>query len=563
MTRNLVSSAIWEHIFSSMHNGVIVVDRDNKILLCNTSAEKLLQIDSQKWIGKDIKQLILNSRMHEVLAGGESSIGQKLVIADRVCMVNRTPLFQDGEMIGAIAVIQDISEMEQYRNLSLQMEAIIEFSTDGIYVVNQEGMTVLVNSAYEEMTGFRREELIGRHMAKLMEEGYFDQSVSLLVLEKKERISIMQKINGKKEVIVTGNPVFNEQGELEMVVTSVRDITHLNEMRRELDKAKSFSRIQQNRYTFEIGGSDQGIIFRSKKMKQIYDQIEQVAPYPTSILLYGPSGSGKEVISNLVHNLSDRKEQPFIKVNCGAIPEQLLESELFGYEAGAFTGASRNGKIGLLELANGGTVLFDEIGELPLQLQVKLLRALQEKQIQRIGGTKLLDLDIRIISATNQDLKKLIQEGKFREDLYYRLAVVEISVPPLVDRQEDVDVLIDHYFSFFCRQFRIDKELANETKELLKAYHWPGNVRELRNQIESMIVSVPSRIVEPYHLPLHIHDQSSTNSSRPLKELVQQFERRIIKEAIEKHKSLRKTAKQLGIDHSTLVKKMQKWENQS
>ncbi|MCR8633688.1 sigma-54 interaction domain-containing protein [Paenibacillus radicis (ex Xue et al. 2023)] len=560
MTYPSVTANLWGNIIASMHNGVIVVNSDNQITLMNESAQRLLSVQDDEWKGKSIKSLIPHSRMHEVLEGGEGSIGEKMVISGRACMVNRTPLYENGERVGAIAVIQDISEMDHYQNLLKQMESIIEFSTDGIYVVDQEGVTMQVNTAYEEITGFRREELIGRRMVDLMSEGYFDQSVSLLVLERKQRISIIQRIGGKKDVIVTGNPVFDEQGGLEMVVTSVRDITHLNDLKKELEKAHTFSQIQNNRYTIKSEETEQTLIFRSPQIIKVYEHIKQVAPYPTSILLYGPSGTGKEVMANLIHDLSERREQPFIKINCGAIPEQLLESELFGYEAGAFSGASRNGKIGLLELADKGTVMLDEIAELPLALQVKLLRVLQERQMRRIGGTKSRQLDIRIVAATNQDLRHMIKSGKFREDLFYRLAVVEIAIPSLAERQEDIAPLMDHYFAYFCRQYRIDKQMTHEAKEMLKKYHWPGNVRELRNLIENMIVSVPAKMIEPVHLPLHIQDQSQSDSFFTLKVRVQQFERRIINEVVEKNSSLRKAAEQLGIDHSTLVKKLQRWE---
>lgn len=388
MKQTIIDPHIWESIFSSIHNAVIVVDQDGKILLINSSAKKLLQIENEHWEGKDIRDLIPTTQLPHVLESETSSIGVKMTIAGRQCLVNRTPLYRNGELIGAIGVLQDISQMEHYHSLFKQMETIIEFSTDGIYVVDQNGITIMVNSAYETITGFRREELIGKHMYDLVKKGYFDQSVSLLVLQQKKRISILQKIGGKKDVIVTGNPVFNEQGDIEMVVTSVRDISQLIQMKAELEKAKSFSKMNHHRYTFSVDGSNEQIVFRSSAMKQIFDKVQQIAPYPTTVLLTGPSGVGKEVIANLIHHLSPRKDKPFIKVNCGAIPEALLESELFGYEKGAFTGARQDGKIGLLELADKGTIMLDEIGEMPLSLQVKLLRVLQEKQVQRIGSHK-------------------------------------------------------------------------------------------------------------------------------------------------------------------------------
>lgn len=263
MKQTIMDPHIWESIFSSIHNAVIVVDRNGKILLINSPAKKLLQIENENWEGKDIRDLIPTTQLPHVLENGTSSIGVKMNIAGRQCLVNRTPLHRNGELIGAIGVLQDISQMEHYHSLFKQMETIIEFSTDGIYVVDQNGITIMVNSAYEAITGFRREELVGKHMYDLVKKGYFDQSVSLLVLQQKKRISILQKIGGKKDVIVTGNPVFNEQGDIEMVVTSVRDISQLIQMKAELEKAKSFSEMSHHRYTFSVDGSNEQIVFRS------------------------------------------------------------------------------------------------------------------------------------------------------------------------------------------------------------------------------------------------------------------------------------------------------------
>jgi len=556
-----VNKEILESVFYSMSNGVIVVDSNKKVLSMNNSIQKLLKLEHRDYLGTDIREFIPNSQIPHVLDSGESTIGVKMTIAGLQCMVNQTLLYQDDKVIGAVSVIQDISQMEHYRSLFLQMENIIEFSTDGIYVVNKEGITLTVNSTYEEMSGFKREELIGHHMSDLMKKGYFDQSVSLLVLQEKKRISILQRIGQQKDVIVTGNPVLDEVGDIQMVVTSVRDITQLNDLTNELKKAKSFSEMSQNRYTFSTDGTDEKVIFQSTQMKEIIEKVKQIASFPTSVLLSGPSGSGKEVIANLVHQLSDRKDMPFIKVNCGAIPEQLLESELFGYEKGAFTGARQEGKVGLLELADKGTVLLDEVGELPLSLQVKLLRVLQEKQIQRLGGTKTKQLDIRIISATNKNLKELIEKGEFREDLYYRLKVIELSIPPLSQRPEDIESLLDHFFAYFCKLFNVEKHISPETKHILQSYHWPGNVRELRNLIESMIVSVPSLTIEPVDLPLHFSIHSYIESAHTLKQRMEQFEKRIIIDALQKKPSIRKAAEYLGVDHSTLVKKIKRWNN--
>lgn len=462
---------------------------------------------------------------------------------------------------------QSGSELEHYRELSKKLEVIIEFSKDGIYVVDRNGVTVLVNQAYEDITGYKRSELIGQNVQVLTEKEYFDRSISQLVFKEKKQLSIIQKIGNiekigeKKEVVVTGSPVFDEQGELDLIVISVSDISEISKIKQELTKAKKMAEINHHRFSFHMGHEqNQTIIFKSRHMKKVYEKVKQVAPFPTSILLSGPSGVGKEMITNLIHHFSDRKDKPLIKINCGAIPENLLESELFGYEKGSFTGAKQEGKAGLLELADEGTIMLDEIGEMPLSLQVKLLRVLQEKQVRRIGGSKTKDLDIRIISVTNKNLERLVEEGVFREDLFYRLNVISIDVPPLADRPEDVHELLTYFFSYFSRSYHIEKNISEAAKELLTAYHWPGNVRELRNLVENLIVSVPEDTIEPYHLPFRIAQVEKDSKDLTLKQKVQRYEKKLIQDALQKNQSIRQTAGHLGIHHTTLVKKLQNWK---
>lgn len=544
--------------FFSINNSVIFTNDQHKVLSMNQAAHHFFGFEGN-WEGKSIDEILSHPQLVERIKKMEHCIDLELKIFDRDCLINCTPINQDGVILGTITVIQDLSALKSYHTLQHQLNAIIESIDDGIYVVDGFGITKYVNAAYESITGLNRKDLIGRHMRVLMNEGFFDQSVSLLVLEQKKQISIMQKINGTKDVIVTGTPIFNDSGDINIIVTSVKDITQLNELRKKLNIAKNFSELQQNRYDFKINGSDQFLVFKSPQIQAIYNQVKQIAPFPTSILLTGPSGVGKEVFANLIHNESPRSHKPFIKVNCGAIPEQLLESELFGYERGAFTGANKEGKIGLLEMAEGGTVMFDEIGEMPLSLQVKLLRVLQEKQVTRIGGFKPQNLDIRILSATNKDLREEIRKGNFRNDLFYRLQVVELAIPSLSERKADIDVLIDHFFAHFSKEFHVNKKLSLEAKQLLIAYDWPGNIRELKNLIENMIVSVPSERIEAHHLPFHIYNQNKEKQILSLKQRVLQFEKQLIKEVLNRTPSLRKAAQELGVDHTTLVKKIKRW----
>lgn len=445
---------------------------------------------------------------------------------------------------------------------SKQLRQVIEFSSDGIYVVNHNGITILVNQAYEKMTGLKREDLLGKHMSELIEEGKINESVSLLVLKKQKAISLVQQIAKKKDMIVTGNPVFKQNGEIDFVVTSVRDITQLAQLKNELHRAREMSRLQNNQYMFLHEEQNERYLFKGLKMRAIYDQIKHVAPFPTSILLQGPTGTGKEVLANLIHHTSNRQTKPFIKINCGAIPEHLLESELFGYEAGAFTGAKKEGKIGVLELANKGTILLDEIGEMPLAMQVKLLRVIQEKKVQRIGGTKEYSIDVRIISATNRNIKHRIQENQFREDLYYRLAVVTIDVPPLSERQDELHELIMYFFEAFCQRYHLTKTISDDALEILTTYHWPGNVRQVKNTIENLLVSVSEDVITKDHVlffQADIHPRTKSVTTQHLKEQMELAEKQIISAILKKAPSIRQAAKELGIHHATLLAKMKRY----
>ncbi|WAH37856.1 sigma-54 interaction domain-containing protein [Alicyclobacillus dauci] len=439
-----------------------------------------------------------------------------------------------------------------------ELAEVIEWFPDGVYVVDGECRTLLVNSAYEELSGSNRRDLIGRTMSELIQAGFISESVSILVQKTKHSESLMQVLKNGKEVMVTGNPVFDDRGNLQLIVTSVRDMTALNRVTLDLEKAIGLSELNKHHYHVALD-QEPVVIWESKHMREVMEKVKQVAPYPTSVLILGPSGVGKEIIANCIHQMSERNHQPFVKVNCAAIPDALLESELFGYESGAFTGARREGKAGLFELADGGTILLDEIGDMPLSVQVKLLRILQDLQVLRVGGTRPRSVNVRVISSTNQDLRTLVGERRFREDLYYRLQVIEIKIKPLSERPQDANALIGHYFDCYSTKYRIPKRLRKDTVEMLNRYNWPGNVRELKNMMESLVVSVPSLVIAPHHLPLHVQTTKDTKRVLSLKRRLEQFEQEIVMEALNEYASFRKAAAALGVDHSTLVKKVQRW----
>lgn len=313
----------------------------------------------------------------------------------------------------------------------------------------------------------------------------------------------------------------------------------------------------------------QNYIATSDSMIRIFTKAKQVAAYPTSILLLGDTGVGKEVIASFIHHNSDRADKPFIKINCSAIPDALMESELFGYESGAFTGARDKGKAGLFELANHGTILLDEIGDMPLALQAKLLRVIQENEVRRVGGSKAIPLDVRIISATSRDLEDMMEQGAFLDALFYRLNVVEIQIPALQDRREDILPLAEYYLQFFCEKYKLTHTLSPAARECFLQYKWPGNVRELRNTMENLAVSAHNREIDTDDLPARMaagkhekpqQDIAAIPHGGNMKDAVEALQREMIIEAVHTSGSLRKAAAALEMDPATLhrlVKKLQ------
>lgn len=316
---------------------------------------------------------------------------------------------------------------------------ILDEIHEGVYITDAKANTLYVNHAYEQISGAQREMFIGKNMRTVVEEGLIDESASIRVIEQGKEVTMNQVLKSGKTALITGTPVFVD-GVLKLVVTIVRDITELNEVRRQLDESTRAA----DRLRF-IVGDGQEIVFRSVSMKSVLAKVEMVSKYDTTVLITGETGVGKDLVAKYVHKLGNRSEKPFIEVNCSAIPSTLIESEFFGYEKGSFTGASAQGKKGVFEMADGGTIFLDEIGELPLDMQSKLLRVLQNKSFRRIGGETGVTVDVQVIAATNRNLKEMVKEHRFREDLYYRLNVIPLYIPPLRDRSEDIVCLANHF----------------------------------------------------------------------------------------------------------------------
>lgn len=440
---------------------------------------------------------------------------------------------------------------------------------DGIYISDGKGKTLYVNKAYTRITGISPEEIVGRYVSELENEDYYKNAVTPQVLKYKRQVNSMGESsrNGKR-MLITGNPIFNEEGEVTKVVVIDRDITDLSTMQSELEatqlKMKAVE-ADKNKNKQEIEHLRQihlkkNLIGRSPAIQQILKAIRQVSCIDVTVLISGETGVGKEVVANELYASSTRKNGPFIKVNCAAIPANLLEAELFGYEKGAFTGAATAGKMGMFELADKGTVMLDEIGEMSLDLQAKLLRVIQHKEVTRIGGAKTVKLDVRIISATNCELKELVRQGKFREDLYYRLNVFPIHIPPLRSRVEDIGLLTDYLLEVYNSRYGKVTTIEASGLAALQQYSWPGNVRELQNVIERLVIvsePVTEITVEQIASLLNIDPYFSEimNNEAGLKEIVGMVERKTIEKALAICGSTRKAAQVLKVDQSTIVKK--------
>ena len=467
-----------------------------------------------------------------------------------------------GSVEEALALLDELSARAEE---SVDFQQVVDSLLDGMYITDQDAVTRYVNHAYCKHMGIMPQEVLGRSVTEIAKEGaLFQKSVSEDVIKLGRNVTgtgITQDGRGRSvPTYVTGVPIFDEQGRVKNVAVSVFDTDALmyrvTEFRKTVhveQAVKILDRVNEHEVSVMVG--------EAPAIREIRRTIARAAPTDVTILITGESGVGKEVIADRIYYASDRQGKPFVKVNCTAIPANLLESELFGYEKGAFTGALNQGKAGLFELANSGTILLDEIGDLPYELQTKLLRVLQQKEVMRLGGTKPISLDVRVIAATNADLKKKMQEGSFREDLYYRLSTIPIYVPPLRERPEDILKLVKHYFFEYCTKHAHTITVPDETLAVFQSYSWPGNVRELQNVIEYMVICCEGNVLQPSVLADYLGMDSQSIALHPasLKAALDDYERSLIARALEEHGGVRKAAHALGVDPSTISRKAKKY----
>ena len=381
------------------------------------------------------------------------------------------------------------------------LKDILDYCYDEIFVIDSQGIVIYVNDACIRNYGATPEELIGKHVMYVEEKGYCSPVLASAFLGSKESLTLQQTTVYGTVLTVTSSPVFNRDGSLRFVVLSSRDITDITLLRKDLANSRHLEEKYRGKLADSQNLVSSGIIAESEEMKACLNLARKVSSTDANILLLGESGVGKSLMANYIHNVSNRKSGRMVRINCASIPENLLESELFGYCKGAFSGAEKRGKQGLVEMAHKGTLFLDEIGEMSPALQAKILQLIQDHSFIPLGGTEEVKVDIRIIAATNIDIRQAIEEGNFREDLFYRLSVIEINVPPLRERQGDIEFLIDYFLNKLNAKYYSNVALSPEATELFLRYPWPGNIRELEHLLERLALTSDNSTITPEDLP--------------------------------------------------------------
>lgn len=581
-----------ENVYSNIESGLLVVDNQHTIIIYNTEAERLFGIPAREVLGRKVTEVFPDSRLPEVVDTKEPILGYTREIGKSTIVVNTTPIIENDEIKGAISTFEDVSrlvqiswEFEEVKELKERYLQILEAVQDGICVFDREGTVTYINGSYNEITGENISE--GDNIHEISPNGS-----RMRVLEKGQKImgEISQKKNGKSVVANIVPIIVNQQ-----ITGGISVVKNLSEIEELIDRISHLS--AKTEYLEEelhrrkkLNPAFNRIVGVSNKLYDAMKLAAKTADNNFNVLIRGESGTGKELIAEAIHYSSERATQPFIRVNCAAIPENLLESEMFGHVKGAYTGAIKT-KIGKFELADKGTIFLDEIGELDKSMQAKMLRVIQKKEFQRVGDDRTITVDARIIAATNRNLEELVENGEFREDLYYRLNVIPIWLPPLRERREDIPVLSEYFLNKIAEELGCEpKKLSGEAMDALIHYSWPGNIRELENVMERINILADGREVQKEDLPHYISENyhTSVNDEVPSEAVTENglydaglslgktsaeeivtgndeimpweyYEREIIRKALKKYGSYNAAGKALGLTHKTVAAKARKY----
>ncbi len=555
-------------VFEEIHNAIIMIDQNGLVTNINQRATDLMDVEESYAVGRHILEIYEDSKLPEIYKTLKIDRNVRLNINDKCCITSRMPLFEDGRAIGAIAIFDDVTKyealnqkLEAERGEMAILKSILELAYDGILVVDTSGYITMISNAYKQFLGVDEDEVIGKHVTEVIQ----NTRMHIVAQTGVPEINDFQEIRGDY-MVATRIPYYVD-GKLagaigKVIFRNVSELHNINKkymkIEQELRNLRSeISSIHRAKYTFEQ------IITTNSEMEKIKHQAKKIAHTKSNVLIQGESGTGKELFAHSIHLASKRHDMPFVSVNCAAIPEQLLESELFGYEKGAFTGADKNGRIGKFELADLGTIFLDEIGDMPLQMQAKILRVLQEGEVERVGSNRPKQIDVRVIAATNKDLKEMVELKTFREDLYYRLNVINLKIPPLRERREDVMLLSKHFIDQLNQQDHGKVRGVSEKAQLLLSnYQWQGNIRELRNIIERAYnIMEGDDYIQPYHLPAFLKSTEAGNSGDPLKMMMENYEKKLLLERLIYFKGNKtKTAENLGISRMALHTKLEKYD---
>ncbi len=555
--------ALCPDLVRALGDGLLVVDRDGLVRLTqgvvhdNLGAQVGQHVEAvlpQLWPKLALTLLDRKRRTEPaVLAGG----GSYLVWMNHVA--------SGGETLGAMCLFVASTGVDE---LVAELDAIIDSSSDGLWICDANATVIRINPASERINNIKAAAVVGRGMEELLSWGFVDRSAALEAIRNRETVSLLQRNHNGRQLISTGTPVFDAQGNIFRVVVSERDITEIDNLQRELEEQQAF----RDQFRHQIVEMQQAnlaarqIIAKSPCMLKALRQAVKVSAVDSSVLLLGESGVGKGLIADLIHKNSSRAEKPMIKINCGAIPESLIESELFGYEKGAFTGA-QSGKPGYLELADGGILFLDEIAELPLGSQVKLLRFLEDGKVTRLGDTKPRAVDVRILAATHRDLEEMVRQEKFRLDLYYRLNVIPLYIPAVRERTDCVLPLLRHYIEHFAAKNGLKRRLTLAATDALLAYPFPGNVRELMNICERLVVMSETELIDLKDLPANVigtvEKATAPGTAWPeemtLPQAVASIERSLLRRAADRFDNQVQMAEALGVTQATIARKLKRY----
>ncbi len=485
---------------------------------------------------------------------------------------------------------QTVDFDEKYSKYLAHLDSLLWVLHEGVCISNADGIIVKMNPMYARLSQLPPEALIGKKVKDLNngndiftkafddfeqcedKYGIYHGPVSPLVLKRKKPANAIQTTNEGNSNLLHGYPVYDESGEVVLVVTFIRNINQLSQYKEEEMAYHSWlSHSFMNHSVVNVSSyADFDYIFQSESMKALIKTVKKISSTDAPVLILGETGSGKDVIARLVHSLSNRAENVFFKADCTSIPENLVESELFGYAKGAFSGAEKNGKLGYFEAASQGTIFLDEVGEFPLLMQSRFLRVLQDKEILKVGALIPTKVDTRVIAATNVDLEQAVEEGTFRRDLFYRLNVCVLRVPPLKERKEDILPLTKAFLNRYNQKYKKHIELSKEAEEMLLMYSWPGNIRELKNLIQGLVISCENIKIAPHDFPSYMQLKKNNEPSLEisllgknyqegsLKEIIANVERELLQKALDEHGSLSKVAKIYKLDRTTVARKLNK-----